>query len=72
MKTYQMAMLPGIAMTWYLVQLLVVRAALPRTVARTAAYRAVPHNHLLPVVPSLRMMSPYQMSSEPTYRTSEW
>ena len=43
MNTIQMTMLPGIAATWYLVQLFVTSAALPRTVKSTAPYIAVPH-----------------------------
>ena len=42
MKPIQNAILPGIAMTWYLVQVFVTSAAFPRTVARTAVYNAVP------------------------------
>ena len=41
-KTTQMAMLPGMAIMWYLVQLLVTSAALPSTVRRTAPYIAEP------------------------------
>jgi hypothetical protein len=46
MKTIQMTMLPGMPMTWYFVQLLVTRAALPSTVRSTAPYMAVPQTHL--------------------------
>ena len=45
-NTSQMAMLPGMAMTWYFVQLLVTSAALPRTVSSTAPYMALPQTHL--------------------------
>lgn len=42
MKAHQMSMLPGTAITSYLVQLFVISAALPSTVSKTAPYMAVP------------------------------
>lgn len=50
MKIIQIIMLPGIAITWYLVQMFVTKPALPSTVARTAVYNAVPHTDRKSVV----------------------
>jgi len=72
MKTYQMAMLPGMAMTWYLVQLVVTSAALPSTVSSTAPYSAVPHTQWPAISPSPCLRSSYQNSSLPMYRMIEW
>ena len=42
-KMNQIAILPGMAMTVYLVQILVIKAAFASTVTRPAVYMAVPH-----------------------------
>jgi len=53
-KMNQMAILPGIAMTVYLVQMLVMSAAFASTVTRPAVYMAVPQTQWPAVVPSER------------------
>lgn len=61
MKPIQIAMLPGMAMTWYLVQMFVTKAAFPRTVARTEVYNAVPQTQCPAICPLPIGRSRYQM-----------
>lgn len=68
----QINMLPGMAITWYFVQMLVTKAAFPSTVARTAVYKAVPHTQCPAVFPSLCGRSFHQMASEQIYKIKEW
>ncbi len=63
-KTIQITILPGMAMTWYLVQMFVTSAAFPKTVARTAVYSAVPQTQCPAVLPSLWGRSSHQINSE--------
>lgn len=72
MKPYQISMLPGMAMTWYLVQLLVTSDALPRAVISTAPYMAVPQTQWPAIRPSACTPSLGQNSSPPMYRMMEW
>jgi len=71
-KMIQINILPGIAITWYLVQMFVTSAAFPNTVARTAVYRAVPQTQCPAVLPSLWGRSFHQINSEAIYSISEW
>lgn len=72
---------PGIAANVYFVQTLTVsdrvttethseiKAALPRTVRRTARYSVVPHTHRPESRPSLALRSPQKTNSENKNRT---
>jgi hypothetical protein len=68
----QMSRLPGMAMTVYLVQMLVISAALPSTVTSAAVYSAVPHTQWPATVPSGRTPSRGQRSTLTPYRMREW
>lgn len=63
MKAIQKAIEPGIAITWYFVQLFVTSPALPSTVSRTAPYIPVPHTQWPAVFPSPWIRSHGQSST---------